>query len=85
MTNADLSQAIFISSTLDGVILTGANLHLADLRFADLSDVNLSGMNLSGTDLSESNLAGANLEWLGPDRAILRESNLAAPVCPDPS
>ena len=62
---ADLSQAILISTQLQGSNLKGANLRQANLRGADLSAANLSYAELVG-----SQLQGANLKQAIFDHAI---------------
>ena len=66
MYRADLRQAKFSESLLNGANLRGADCREADFQDADLdriilSDANLSGANLRGANLSRANLDRANL------------------------
>ena len=63
---ADLREAQFIGSLLNGANLRGADCRTADFSNADmdrviLSDANLSGANLRGANLSRANLDRADL------------------------
>ena len=63
---ADLREAKFVGSLLNGANLRGADCRQADFSNADmdrviLSDVNLAGANLRGANLSRANLDRANL------------------------
>ncbi len=63
---ADLREAKFVSSLLNGANLRGADCRQADFSNADmdrviLSDANLSGANLQGANLSRANLDRADL------------------------
>ena len=63
---ADLREAKFVGSLLNGANLRGADCRDADFSSADmdriiLSDANLTGANLRGANLSRANLDRANL------------------------
>ncbi len=84
---ADLRQANFGASLLNGANLRGADCREADFQGADLdriilSDANLSGANLRGANLSRANLdranlTGADLTGATLNGAALTRTNLA--------
>lgn len=78
---ADMREAKFVNSLLNGANLRGADGREADFSNADmdrviLSDANLAGANLRGANLSRANLDRANLTGADLTGAILNGTAL---------
>jgi uncharacterized protein YjbI with pentapeptide repeats len=82
---ANLEEAEFQSTILDGASLSGANLQSAyldgcSLQSANLQSANMDSASLRGTNLSNANLDGANLRGCNLSRAILDGCSLVDAV-----
>ena len=87
---ADLREAAFVGSLLNGANLRGADCRQADFSNADmdrviLSDANLSGANLRGANLSRANLdradlTGADLTGATLNGAAITRTNLSGAI-----
>lgn len=66
-----------IYANLQGIDLSGANLHSTYLLRANLRKAGLYGANLSGADLREADLNGADLSYADLSNTDLRNANLS--------
>ncbi|MCW5697015.1 MAG: pentapeptide repeat-containing protein [Bauldia sp.] len=74
MNRGDYTDASFLQTLLQGVVLTDANLTGVDMRGSDLINADLRGANLTGTDFSGARLTMARMANTNREDAILDQA-----------